>query len=534
MNFINPIEILELENTDIAVIDNSILKKAKRKLFADIDLSDYGHLDYKGLSITKTDCEKVIDELENPNALEFYSHLVSNKLLNDFLINGNERLFESFKQESIYKLPEFVKFINPYFSPKFDRAILKAFSDDDEERLRKILRTQVLISTADLNLAFKGLSVEIQNRLQKVDAITKEIKNEETDYSDEDIDEVIDLVKDLFPKELLNQLPPYFQSQINKIAASINFLQLAIWNEFGNSHVALSLLEHLLELNIESVSKPTFQKNYDIVKKKNEERVELEKNAPTLKKWASILLELQTQIKKVESKSVQAPDAFEKVKQLISLSELNALPAFANEIRTQIGYSIRSLSISCWNNQNDMKSSLSLINFALQINVSDEAKLKFKQDKNELEELEKKYKGVLVCHFCDKNPPDDNSGISQTIYKETYRSYIPRKVDFRYTTIFIPRCKSCKKMHSKGKLIYKFTFWLFTIIGFFIGVLYEDAYFLLGLALGMLFGWIVGNIIEGIQVNKRGIKDSYIPTLAKHPVLIDRIREGWTFSKPDA
>ena len=38
MNFINPIEILELENTDIAVIDNSIVKKAKRKLFADIDL----------------------------------------------------------------------------------------------------------------------------------------------------------------------------------------------------------------------------------------------------------------------------------------------------------------------------------------------------------------------------------------------------------------------------------------------------------------------------------------------------------------
>ncbi|MBK9045709.1 MAG: hypothetical protein IPL74_03055 [Bacteroidetes bacterium] len=92
MNFINPIEILELTNTDIAVIDNSIVKKAKRKLFADIDLSDNGHLDYKGLSLTKTDCEKVIDELENTNALEFYSHLVSNKLLNEFLVNGNERL----------------------------------------------------------------------------------------------------------------------------------------------------------------------------------------------------------------------------------------------------------------------------------------------------------------------------------------------------------------------------------------------------------------------------------------------------------
>jgi len=534
MNFINPIEILELENTDIAVIDNSIVKKAKRKLFADIDLSDNGHLDYKGLSLSKTDCEKVIDELENTNALEFYSHLVSNKLLNDFLVNGNERLFESFKQESIYKLPEFVKFISPYFSPKFDKAILKAFTDENDERIRKILRTQVLISTTDLNLAFKGLSIEIQNRLQKVDVITKEIKNEESDYSDEDIDDVIDLVKDLFPTELLNQLPPYFQSQINKIAASINFLQLAIWNEFNTTFVSLQLLVYLLDLNIESVSKPTFQKNYDIVKKKHDERVEQEKNAPTLKKWATILLSIQTQIKSVESKSVQSTDAFEKVKQLISLTELNALPAFANEIRTQIGYSIRSLSISCWNKQNDIKSSLSLINFALQINVSDEAKLKFKQDKNELEELEKKNKGVLVCHFCDKNPPDVNSGISQTIYKETYRSYIPRRVEFSYIDVTIPRCKSCKEIQSKGSEKYYLIFFAILILGVIIGTMTDGEHFIIGGIIGAVVGWVIGKAVEGNQVSNSGIKDASESTLSKHPLLIDRMREGWTFSKPSA
>ena len=138
MQFLNPIELLELENADVAAIDNSVIKKAKRKLFAEIDLSDNGHFDYKGISLTKTDCEKVIDDLENNNALEFYSHLSSNKLLNDFLVNGNDKLFTSFKQESIYKLPEFIKFISPFFAPKFDKAILKAFADADEEKLRSI------------------------------------------------------------------------------------------------------------------------------------------------------------------------------------------------------------------------------------------------------------------------------------------------------------------------------------------------------------------------------------------------------------
>ncbi len=388
MNFINPIEILELENTDIAVIDNSIVKKAKRKLFADIDLSDNGHLDYKGLSLTKTDCEKVIDELENTNALEFYSHLVSNKLLNEFLVNGNERLFESFKQESIYKLPEFVKFISPYFSPKFDRAILKAFTDEDVERLRNILRTQVLISTADLNLAFKGLSIEIQNRLQKVDAITKDIKNEESDYSDEDIDEVIDLVKDLFPIELLNQLPPYFQSQINKIAASINFLQLAIWNEFGNSHVALNLLEHLLELNIESVSKPTFQKNYEIVKRKHIDQLEQEKFAPILKVWAETLLNLRTIHTKIEESKMKPKDALGTINS-IPIEDLNKLESFADEIRISIAFMLRGISVSMWNVHHDIDTAIKTITKALSINLTSENKTKLNADFSKLKELKK-------------------------------------------------------------------------------------------------------------------------------------------------
>lgn len=388
MNFINPIEILELENTDIAVIDNSIVKKAKRKLFADIDLSDNGHLNYKGLSLTKTDCEKVIDELENTNALEFYSHLVSNKVLNDFLVNGNENLFESFKQESIYKLPEFIKFISPFFSSKFDKAILKAFSDEDEDRLRKILRTQILISTADLNLAFKGLSIEIHNRLQQVDAITQEIKNEESNYSEEDIDDVVDLVKDLFPTELFNHLPTYFQSQVNKIAASINFLQLAVWNEFGNAHVALSLLEHLLELNLESVSKPTFQKNYEIVKRKHIDQLEQEKFAPVLKVWAEILLNLRTIHTKVEESKMKPKDALGTINS-IPIANLNQMEPFADEIRISIAFMLRGISVSMWNVHHDIDTAIKTITKALEINLSSDNKEKLNSDYSKLKELKK-------------------------------------------------------------------------------------------------------------------------------------------------
>ncbi len=61
MQFINPVEILELDTSEISAVDNSLIKKAKRKLFADIDLSDNGHFEYKGLSLQEA-CEFVVND----------------------------------------------------------------------------------------------------------------------------------------------------------------------------------------------------------------------------------------------------------------------------------------------------------------------------------------------------------------------------------------------------------------------------------------------------------------------------------------
>lgn len=534
MVYINPIEILELKDKEVNEIDSSIIKKSKRRLFADIDLSDSGFYEYNGQKLTKSDCERAIDELEDKNKIEFYSHLSTNLELNKFLGNGSNELLNSLKQESIYKLPEFVDFISPFFSAKIDHILLKSFQNKDLELFSSALRAEYLISENDLNKAYKSLGNEIQQRITATDKLTKEIKEEKSNYTDDNIDDVINVIKKRFPSDFLNKLPIYFQSQINKIAASINFLQLNIWNEFNTTVVPLSLLEYLLELNIESVSKPTFEKNYNIVKKKHEERIEQEKNAPLIKEWAEILISIQNKVDDVENETLKASEALSFLKSSFDLGELNNLPSFANEIRTQIGYSIRSMSIASWNKQSDIKNALALINYSLRINVNESAKSKFQQDKNELEELEKKYKGVLVCHFCETNTPDNGCEINTTIYKETSRSYIPRRVQFSYSDVTVPRCRSCKEIHSKGSSNYYLVFFALLILGAIIGGATEGEHFIIGGIIGAVAGWIIGKIIEGNQVKKGGIKDSSESTLSRHPLLIERIKGGWTFSKPSA
>ena len=156
MIFINPIEILELKDKEVNEIDSSIIKKSKRRLFADIDLSDSGFYEYKGQKLTKSDCERAIEELEDKNKLEFYSHLSTNLELNKFLANGSNELLNNLKQESIYKLPEFVDFISPFFSSKIDQILLKSFQNKDLELFSSALRAEYLISKNDLNKLSKS------------------------------------------------------------------------------------------------------------------------------------------------------------------------------------------------------------------------------------------------------------------------------------------------------------------------------------------------------------------------------------------
>jgi hypothetical protein len=392
MNFINPIEILGLSNvTDTTSIDNEIVRKAKRKLFAEIDLSDNGLFEYYGLQLTKGDCEKVIDELTNNDMKEFYLYLSSNKKLNIFLVNGNDAVFINFKQDSIFMLPEFVKFISPYFAPKFDKAILNAFITEDVYKIKSILLTSFLITQNDINIAFKSVTNLIQNKIIEINDITKDIKNEESVYDEDDIDEVVGLVVSYFPTDIINILPQYFQSQILKIAKSINYLQLSIWDAFDNTQVPNDLLEHLLTLNIGGLDKPTFENNYKIVKKKNEERIEQGKNAPILIKYAKYLMDCRSKINEVERKIITPVNLVYWVNSSISLYEINNLSSEFDEIKNQVAISLRAMSVEVWNSFSDIDVSIDLINKANNIiGLKPDTKENIQDAKKQLTELKTK------------------------------------------------------------------------------------------------------------------------------------------------
>ena len=391
--YVNPIEILGLSNaTDTTSIDNEIVKKAKRKLFSDIDLSDDGVFEYHGLKLTKGNCEKAIDELTNNDYKEFYLYLANNKPLNEFLASGKEAIFKNFKQDTIFKLPEFVKFISPYFAPRFDKALLTAFENDNADLTKAILNTSSLIAQTDLNSAFKSVSNNIQNKIAEIDAITKDIKNEESAYDEDDIEEVVQIVKEHFPTNTLNCLPQYFQSQILKIANSINYLSNSIWDAFDTTQVPNDLTEYLLTLNIGGLDRPTFENNFKIISKKHNERKEQEKYAPIIKKFAVSLIALRKLREEVENKTKQPQVAMKQINSILSIDELNATPSVLSEIRNQIAMLFRGISVSIWNKHSELDESISLIRIAMTIKVDSETKDELGEALKQLLELKQKQK----------------------------------------------------------------------------------------------------------------------------------------------
>ncbi len=178
------------------------------------------------------------------------------------------------------------------------------------------------------------------------------------------------------------------------------------------------------------------------------------------------------------------------------------------------------------------ESYLSAYEYALSIAATQRAKDRAKENLDTCKHyIENKV--YYSCWFCEKNPPEETSKFEITIYKETYRSYFPRRVQFSYVPVSIPRCSECQKIHSQSSDSSTFALIGFAAVGLIIGIV-ADGYWFAGLLVGGFIGWIVGQALKSQKTSKANIKDTSQSTIRNYPTLRKMISEGWQFSKPSA
>lgn len=287
MQYINPYDLLSITTLNLSDIDSKTVLREKRKLLHEIELSDTVSLNYEGLELTKADCIRAVDELDDRNKREFHFFIFKNNPLNAFLTKGNIIFFDRYQAESIYKLPEFLDFISPYFASQYDKVLSDSFKNFDISSVSKVLTIKPITNDSYFESCYKSTYAIVRNIDKEINEINKEIELKKSPFIKNNFSNLVSFIKEKINPDLLNLLPSYFQSIRNQIAVSIRNIEVILYNDpYNNYTSAFRLIEFAKSINIDGLALKTVTKSYYVVKEQFERsqiQTSVTPNTPTIK-----------------------------------------------------------------------------------------------------------------------------------------------------------------------------------------------------------------------------------------------------------
>ncbi|HTI60108.1 hypothetical protein [Mucilaginibacter sp.] len=388
MTFVNPIQVLGLEDYELSEITPAVIKKSKKVIYAEIELSDDGIFDNLGTKVSKSEVERVVNDLDDPDKLEFYLFIAKYPDLQSFLSKGEARFVENFRNEGMFLLPAFIKFISPFYAARFDKVIYEAYVSGTFVFFKKATSVKSLTTPSDLLLSYRQLSGYINDTKGELDQIVAGLRNKVTSYTNDSIKAAISQYKLKLSSPKLNCLPILFQDRRNAVALSFRNLSVNVYNFFDDPQLALDIIKYALSFEVNGLDKSELEKDLAEITKLKEEREEASKYDGIIKKYAGILSEGDSLNANVKKKVVNPTSVISWVNSKISITEINAFPQALNEIKSQIALVIRSLSVSVWNEWEDIDNAVRLIDKAITISTTDSTvKQNLKEAKDKLSQL---------------------------------------------------------------------------------------------------------------------------------------------------
>jgi hypothetical protein len=186
-----------------------------------------------------------------------------------------------------------------------------------------------------------------------------------------------------------------------------------------------------------------------------------------------------------------------------------------NALLDSVAISLRAISIDAHNDRNDFATAEVAIHIALKITVSEDLKTRLQED---AEQVRKSVKDSS-CHFCGVSGCNEATSLNMAMHGDVQRSY--GRVNFRTTTVHIPRCDACKKKHSNADSLGCGLAILALIIGSLIGGSNDGNWFV-----GGFFGGILGFVFYLIFINIANLFNGY-NNFKKYPAIVDLRKKGW-------
>lgn len=381
--FINPIELLDLQSFSLEQIDDSVLKKAKKKILAEMELSGHDFYQFNSIEVSRSDIENIFLELENNTIIKFYQKIYKYRDVHDFLTKGDFRIFRFPEILDNFRDEEFINFISGYFASVYNDSLLIALKNRNISLFNDIISLKPLVKSTDLDNAYKGVTAYFKEKITRADLKTTQIKESPSEFNKNKTKFLIQWVKAEFNIDLINSLPEYFQGLRSQIAKSLRNLAVNVYNKLNDINVSYEIIDYIFDIETDSMTSQTISKDYDTIsdiKEKNKYSLIKERYYSVIENF---IYNLETLGDKKSS-----PDFIKKfISVNIDIDEINKIIGVDLDTKDAIASLIRQAAIICWNIYNDLDTAILLINKAISINSSEEVQQKLNNDKNDLERI---------------------------------------------------------------------------------------------------------------------------------------------------
>lgn len=430
MTYINPIELLHAfaDDGELLGLDEKAVRRARRKLLAEADLE--GALEFKGISLSKNEIAVILDELDDEDRFVNHQIIYETKLLLNFLNEGDPEIFDLEDEYDIYDYYANFDLIAKPFAIQFAKLFDSAVRHFNASQVDNMSRFLVFIDDdANLDLCLKGVDKFLARVLDEFETIISELKDEELDSLD--IEDIYDGVYFRIDTDTLNALPDYFALRRDRLASSIDQIAVNLFNNYNETETAFELSEIAVEINSESLTHNRIKHNKGVFES-DLAQIEFAKRLKKIERISAIAEELKKFTKIVNERFVLGAkdnkfgnrlfiDGLkDEIRSILDFNEINGLPEeldIGESLRDSIAIELKKLSIVCYNCTHDLDFALSLVEMALQINVSSLTYNDLLKNKNKLVSRKSfvNYPSVNEKHYVNENlsesgNPKTNSG----------------------------------------------------------------------------------------------------------------------------
>ena len=271
MSYLSPFHILAETLGTIENIDQTMLRKAKRRLLSEFELLEATTIEISGKEFDKDSIIKLFEQLENEDNLQYHLMVYNDVYLLHFLEQGNIKIF---MQPSLLKGKEenkgFVNFITPYFADVYNKELYECVRSSDINGVEMLVSHQLPIDFRQEAAAYKNTYRHIKGKTNDLQALTFRAKKEHILGS-----EVISYFEPSFI-EIFNLLPAYFSGVRSEFASLVDGLAVDLYNKSRRTSLAIEILEAVMRLDVNDMVKHELNYVYGQIKPEHK----------TFRRWA--------------------------------------------------------------------------------------------------------------------------------------------------------------------------------------------------------------------------------------------------------